>query len=163
MERFITSIEASLESENWLAALFMALAMPDICRSLERPVIGRTETGKWYEDWVTRYIEDEYISGSSEECKFYAHDFWLYRCTCLHAGTDPENKKRMMRFNFTPPLGTGYEVHLNHLDGKLQLQIDVFCRDMIAAVNRWHGEVKEDSDIIDRIDGLINISFASFG
>lgn len=54
MERFITSIEASLESENWLAALFMALAMPDICRSLERPDISPKTTGKWYRDWVTR-------------------------------------------------------------------------------------------------------------
>ncbi|MEG1111408.1 MAG: hypothetical protein RSE65_11895 [Hafnia sp.] len=63
MERFITSIEGSLENENWLAALFMALAMPDICRSLERPDIEQGTTGKWYKDWVTRYIEDKYTTG----------------------------------------------------------------------------------------------------
>ncbi|HEF0124995.1 TPA: hypothetical protein R8G81_004138 [Citrobacter youngae] len=163
MERFITSIEASLESENWLAALFMALAMPDICRSLERPDISPKTTGKWYKDWVTRYIEGEYTAGRFEECKFYAQDFWLYRCSCLHAGVDPENKKRMMKFNFTPPPGLGRLVHLNHYNGKLQLQIDVFCRDMIAAVNRWYEEVKEDPVIINRMDGLISISSASFG
>ena len=60
MERFIKSIESSIESENWLAALFMALAMPDICRSVERPKIGKGETGKWYKDWVSRYLENKY-------------------------------------------------------------------------------------------------------
>ncbi|PSZ18153.1 hypothetical protein [Escherichia sp. 4726-5] len=163
MKRFIASIEASLESENWLAALFMALAMPDICRSLERPDIEQGTTGKWYRDWVTRYIEDKYTASRFEKCKFYAQDFWLYRCSCLHAGTDPENKKRMMKFNFTPPPGSDSLVHLNYFDGKLQLQIDVFCRDMIAAANRWYEEVKEDPHIIGRLDGLINISSTSFG
>lgn len=141
----------------------MALAMPDICRSLERPDISPKTTGKWYRDWVTRYIEGEYTAGRFEECKFYAQDFWLYRCSCLHAGVDPENKKRMMKFNFTPPPGSGHLVHLNHYDGKLQLQIDVFCRDMIAAVNRWYEEVKEDPVIINRMEGLISISSASYG
>lgn len=103
MERFIKSIESSIESENWLAALFMALAMPDICRSVERPKIGKGETGKWYKDWVSRYLENKYTSGTHEQCRFYADDFWLYRCSCLHAGQDPENRKRMMQFNFTPP------------------------------------------------------------
>lgn len=163
MERFITSIEASLKSENWLAALFMALAMPDICRSLERPDIANGTTGKWYKDWVTRYIEEKYTSGRFEDCRFYAQDFWLYRCSCLHAGVDPENKKRMMKFNFTPPPSSGIKVHLNNLGGKLQLQIDVFCRDMITAVNRWNEEIKEDTEIINRMNGLINISLASFG
>lgn len=160
MERFITSIEASLESENWLAALFMALAMPDICRSLERPDIDQGTIGKWYKDWVSRYIEDKYTASRFEECKFYAQDFWLYRCSCFHSGVNPENEKRMMKFNFTPPIGSGKRVHLNNFNGKLQLQIDVFCRDMIAAVSRWNEEVKEDTEIINRMDGLINISLA---
>lgn len=160
MQRFIKSIDASLASENWLAALFMALAMPDICRSLERPNIGKGETGKWYKDWVSRYIEEKYINARFEECKFYAHDFWLYRCSCLHAGIDPENKKRMIKFNFTPPPGRGNQVHLNHMNGKLQLQIDIFCHDMIDAVNKWCEDNKDEQEINKRIDELINISLA---
>ncbi|EFH8488881.1 hypothetical protein PR278_003971 [Escherichia coli] len=163
MERFIKSIESSIESENWLAALFMALAMPDICRSVERPKIGKGETGKWYKDWVSRYLENKYTSGTHEQCRFYADDFWLYRCSCLHAGQDPENRKRMMQFNFTPPPRTNCQVHLNHLNGKLQLQIDVFCRDMIEAVNQWRTEVENTPEIKARMDSLINISLASFG
>ncbi|MCL5502246.1 hypothetical protein M5Y49_26730 [Escherichia coli] len=163
MERFIKSIESSLEHENWLAALFMALAMPDICRSVERPVIGRGEIGHWYKDWVTRYIEHKYTSARFEECRFYADDFWLYRCSCLHAGVDPQNEKRKMGFNFTPPPRNGNEVHLNHLGGKLQLQIDIFCKDMIEAVEQWVGEIKDNHEATQRMDSLINISSASFG
>lgn len=163
MEQFIKSIEASIQSENWLAALFMSLAMPDICRSLERPNIGRRETGYWYKNWVSRYIEEKYTSANFEECKFYADDFWLYRCSCLHAGVDLQNQKRMMNFNFTPPPASGCQVHLNNLGGKLQLQIDTFCRDMIDAVEQWRKEVDDDPEIIKRMDGLINISLAPFG
>lgn len=53
-------------------------------------------------------------------------------------------------------------MHLNHLNGKLQLQIDVFCRDMIEAVNQWRTEVEDTPEIKARMDSLINISLASF-
>lgn len=158
MDRFIESIKSSIENKNWLAALFIALAMPDICRSLERPVIPKGENGRWYKDWVSRYIEKKYTSSSMEGCRFYADDFWKYRCSCLHAGIDHESRKRMMKFNFTSPLGPGITVHMGNIDGKLQLQVDVFCHDMIEAVNQWCEDVRDNKEIIERMDNLINIS-----
>lgn len=158
MDNFIASIQKSLETENWLAALFMSLAMPDICRSVERPVIGRGEIGHWYKDWVTRYIEHKYIGSEFEECNFYADDFWLYRCSCLHAGMDAESKKRMMKFNFTPPLPGKGPIHQNFLGDRLQLQVDIFCHDMLDAVRRWLGENEADPVIQDRMKELIQIN-----
>lgn len=158
MDRFIDSIEASLESKNWMAALFLALAMPDICRSLERPKIGRGETGFWYKDWVNRYIADKYNSSRFEECNFYADDFWLYRCSCLHAGMDADSKGRMMKFCFTPPDDMGNSVHLNYIGDRLQLQIDIFCQDMITAVKDWLAETENNPDIKERMTDLIQIT-----
>ena len=43
MERFTTSIEGSLRTGNWFAALFLALALPDICAALEQPTAQETE------------------------------------------------------------------------------------------------------------------------
>ncbi|OKP29398.1 hypothetical protein [Serratia fonticola] len=157
MQRFIESVERSLDSENWFAALFIALALPDICRSLERPNIGNGETGRWYKDWVSRYIEDKYINSSFEECKFYADDFWLYRCSCLHSGLDAENKKRMMKFNFTPPLSAAAEVHKNYVGDRLQLQIDIFCRDMVEAVRTWLQDMNGNHEVHERMGNLIAI------
>lgn len=162
LERFIESIRLSLRSENWLAAIFMALAMPDICRSVERPVIGRGEIGHWYEDWVSRYIESKYIQGRFEETKFYAHDFWLFRCSSLHSGLDANNKKRMMKFFFTPPPGNGSSVHLNFMGDRLNIQVDIFCEDMIAAVMHWLAEMGDDPEIAERIDSLIKVEKESF-
>ena len=46
MDRFNTSIESSLKNQNWFAALFMDLAMPDICVALDAAAwLQRTATG----------------------------------------------------------------------------------------------------------------------
>ena len=57
MERFATSIESSLNSQNWFAALFMALALPDICAALEEP---NRPVGERYKDWFKRYLQPAY-------------------------------------------------------------------------------------------------------
>jgi hypothetical protein len=157
MQRFIDSVESSLRNENWFAALFMALALPDICRSLERPRIGAGEIGHWYKDWVSRYVEGKYIDAKFEECKFYAADFWLYRCSCLHSGLDAESKKRMMKFNFTPPHAAGIVIHKNYVRDRLQLQVDVFCLDMVEAVRSWLKDMNGNSEVYERMENLITI------
>lgn len=158
MQQFIDSIRQSLKNENWLAALFISLALPDICRSAERPNIKIGETGKWYKDWVTRYFEQKYIDGPREETKFYAQDCWLFRCSCIHSGLNVESQKRMMHFVFTPPGPDGRFAHKCFLGDKLQLQIDIFCNDMIESVEKWLSDVEGDKEIQERINNLIKIS-----
>lgn len=159
MQQFLESIELSVEHKNWYGALFMALAMPDICRSVERPVIAKGETGRWYRDWFDRYLSQTYSQGRFEETKFHAQDCWLFRCSCLHAGMDAENRRRMMKFRFTPPPeGYGICVHKNHINGTLQLQIDIFCQDVINAVRTWMREVDGDHDVQSRMEMLLKIN-----
>lgn len=159
MQQFIKSIEHSVKSKNWYGALFMALAMPDICRSLERPKIAQGEIGLWYRDWFDRYLSQNYSQSRLEETNFHAQDCWLFRCSCLHSGIDAENRKRMMKFCFTAPLeGDGICIHKNYLNGTLQLQVDIFCQDMISAVNTWMREMASNKDIQSRIEMLIKIN-----
>jgi hypothetical protein len=56
MQQFLISIRADIATKNWFGALFMTLAMPDICAALE----DGTTNGARYRDWFDRYLKAEY-------------------------------------------------------------------------------------------------------
>jgi hypothetical protein len=49
MDRFISSIRKSIEDENWFSALFLTLALTDICGALEKPPTGKLGAGQPHE------------------------------------------------------------------------------------------------------------------
>ncbi len=182
MERFATSIESSLNSQNWFAALFMALALPDICAALEEP---NRPVGERYKDWFKRYLQPAYdpanifemLSATSPEIlarlpteaiesmkstpapqatAFTAEDCYRLRCKCLHQGL-PERMEQD-RIHFTAPDSTRrLNVHRNSFNGVLQLSIDQFCRDVSQAALRWWQVAKQSKEISARAAQLIKI------
>lgn len=58
MQRFVDSIRKAVKDENWFSAIFIALAMPDICGNLEDPSVGNV--GKKYRKWFNQYLKDKY-------------------------------------------------------------------------------------------------------
>jgi len=182
MERFTNSINKSLESENWFSALFMTLALPDICGALEEP---NRPVGERYKDWFNRFLKSKYdpdtmyesmMATSPETIKdlpemiveqwksqpampataFSSEDCYRLRCKCLHQGL-PERMGND-RIHFTIPDPTGrMNFHKNSFNGVLQLSIDVFCTDVCNAVTEWSKEVHANTDIQQRIEELIKI------
>ena len=59
MERFVSSIEQSNETQNWNAALTMVLTLPDVCGRLADTKIS---SQKRYEAWFDRYLLPIYKS-----------------------------------------------------------------------------------------------------
>ena len=43
MRHFISAVNKSLENENWYAALFIALTLPDICGKIQYPYLNSSE------------------------------------------------------------------------------------------------------------------------
>ncbi|MCP2232868.1 hypothetical protein [Erwinia aphidicola] len=162
MRQFTEAITQSLQDKNWYAALFLSLAIPDICRSVENPKPERGEIGKLYANWFDRYLGQEYSSGEHEETRFYGYDCWMYRCSCMHSGLDFLDKKRLRLFVFTPPPAPGYIVHRNSIDNKLQLQIDCFCKDILDAVDKWMLDIKGKETYLQRMNSLLTISTAHY-
>ncbi len=181
MERFATSIEASIDNNNWLAALFMALAMPDICAALENP---ERQVGDRYKDWFNRYLKQTYnpentyelllatspdaVHGwppeaiesmkrkpASRETAFTAEDCYRLRCKCLHQGL-PE-RMGQDRIHFTKPHPTGIQIHKCSFNGVLQISIDVFCKDVAKAVLVWWDTAQAIPEISTRAQQLIKI------
>jgi hypothetical protein len=62
MQRFIHAIRTAVSGENWFAALFLALAVPDVCGALEDPSAG---VGDRYKNWFNRYLKQKYDPAKS--------------------------------------------------------------------------------------------------
>lgn len=161
MKRFTDAIRKSVQDENWFAALFLALCLPDICGSLETPT---ENVGVRYKRWFRSNLAIKY------DPMFSANDCYYFRCSCLHQGSETHVNLAHERIHFIPPPGNNI-VHLNKLNNVLQMQIDIFCEDIADAVDNWYESIaKNDEAIRLRIESLIKIHdikslrpFISFG
>ena len=182
MQRFIDSISRSVETENWFSALFLALAVPDVCGALENPDNG---VGERYRDWFNRYMRRKYnpenlfelVSETSpeslermpeeaikslksmppnSECAFTASDCYRFRCRCLHQGLSQKMGGEKIHFT-VPDKNNSITTHMSSFNGLYQLQIDIFCLDVCNAVRKWIDDISGNIEIENRIQELIEI------
>lgn len=187
MERFITSIRQSIESSNWFSALFISLAMPDICGSLETP---DEKNGVRYRRWFNENLKWKYDFNNQFEMlslmnpeliqKFKADSSFEGVIQDLKAKPVPEgtnftasdcyafrnaclhsgmSKDAKRRFSLTPPPPFGTRIHRNNIDGTLYLQIDILCEDICEAVELWAERVSVNDSIMARMAELIEVKF----
>jgi len=151
MKRFAQAIEESLESENWNAALFVALTLPDICCRMET---GRKVNKHTYAAWFEKYLGCFYTEGDTVFLAGY--DCYALRCALLHEGVadlaeQDARTKAIARFHFT--IAT-CDMVLD--DDVLQLDVRDFCRYVIFGVFEWLKEFQtNDSDHIAKLDTLL--------
>ena len=182
MQRFVDSIAKSVETENWFSALFLALAVPDVCGALEDPEAG---VGERYRSWFNRYMKRKYdpenlyelVSETSPEslermpheaieslksmppnaeCAFTASDCYRFRCRCLHQGLSQKMGGEKIHFT-APDKNKAITTHMSSFNGLYQLQIDIFCIDVCNAVKKWAADISGNVEIERRIEELIEI------
>jgi len=159
VDRFIDSVESSIQTENWYAALGIALAIPDICGWLENPSKKSQER---YQDWFDKYLSKNYKHPADHHFAFLASgDCYALRCSFLHQGIDDISNQRakevLARFVFT---STG--PHCNRIDDVLVLNVGKFCAEMCDAAREWHVAVKGTAEIQQRIQELMTIRSGPF-
>ncbi len=160
MERFVQSIEKSIQTENWYAAIAMALAIPDICGWIETPTVG---SQKRYEAWFNKYLLPAYKS------PFHGPDFtflsgsdcYALRCALLHEGTDEVLRQRardvVTRFAFST---TG--CHCCMVESVLLLNVQAFCAELCTGTRAWIQDVASNPDIQDRLRELLQVRTEGF-
>ena len=139
MKRFTQAIEKSLAEGNSYAALSLALALPDICANVCSPSAG---SQKRYVKWYNQFMLPKYIrhigADKKEHIFLRGEDCYALRCALLHEGTnnitDQRAQEALDSFNFVVP-PDGWTVHMNQDGNALQLQVDVFCRDICSSVH----------------------------
>ncbi len=78
MKHLFKEIEKSLNEENYYAALFMILTVPNICLSVKM----NKHLGINYINWFNENMPPKYIEYMSSK------DCYALRCAILHEGTD---------------------------------------------------------------------------
>lgn len=162
MKHFIDAIGNAITSENYFAALMMALTLPDICGRLENP---SSRSGARYINWFNQYMRPKYSRAVGADQRMHTflsgEDCYALRCALLHQGEfDIESQSAQIalsNFHFIFPPGNGNTIHMNTYNSTLQLQVDIFCREICEGVDVWLSDVSEDDEIMQRMSKLGSI------
>jgi len=142
MEKFIAALRQTIQDQNWHATLVVALTLPDICGRHAFPAItgGQERYTKWFDQYLSRNYVSRGGADGIQHIFLSGRDCYALRCSLLHEGTSAISHQRarvaLNNFHFiTPPKGG--RIHLNQIDNKLQLQIDIFGEEVASACEKW--------------------------
>lgn len=155
MEDTINSIRQALYDKNYLAALALALTIPDVCGHVEYP--SEKNVGKRYTDWCDKYFDDEFNGTATKNNpynipmppRFNAVDCYELRCAVLHSGnTDMDlNKVNFNKFKLYKEKST--HTGVEWIDGNTQsaksfinLNITHFCETMCDVAEKYYNSRK---------------------
>lgn len=165
MFHLVGAVRAALASGNQEAALFMALALPDVCASLESDD-GKT-TGRKYMAWFDRFMAANYVKavGAPQLGRISvflsASDCYALRCALLHQGSSDISDQRAQevldRIHFTVS-ASGRGSHLTKFNSVLLLDAGIFCEQVCAAVDGWLFHfLSTRPDRADRLGQLVKV------
>jgi hypothetical protein len=142
MDHLAAAVRTSIDHENWFAALGLSLTLPDICGRLEWPTVGsKTRYVQWCQSYLTPKYTREIGSYGQPNVFLHGEDTYALRCAVLHEGADSivnqSARKALESFRFVRPPQGGGTIHCNQYNNVLQLQVDVFCRDICDGVDEW--------------------------
>jgi hypothetical protein len=67
-------------------------------------------------------------------------DLYSLRCGIVHQGKSGNHKMTYSRIVFTLPVPNRVILHNNIINDALNLDAEIFCRDMINSVLRWYDQ-----------------------
>ena len=90
----VISIErAAVKHENWLAALALALMLPDICAEIEWP--GKKGGKRYAKRWENRFANTyRYATGPSDYVT--GKEIYRLRCAYLHEGSEVQSNRKKL-------------------------------------------------------------------
>lgn len=156
----IKSINDALETENHLAALALALTLPDICGQIEYPKLGVGQRYKhWFHNWVEHFYADpqgwtneETInsSGKAINPSLTAEMCYALRNAFLHSGnSDLGSKAKDFDFKLSL-LGADYRGEMRGRNRKVlnrSIWIDVsrLCKNLSKAAEDYYEHKGKDA------------------
>jgi len=135
MKDFLLQIKKGLDENLYLLSLFSALAIPDICGAMS------SENGdahfEKYTAWFDKYITPKYNGFLSGK------DCYLFRCSLLHQGSSQHPGSNYKRVLFIEPSATTLIAHNNILNDALNIDVKIFCNDIVLSAEEWLKENQE--------------------
>lgn len=135
MESYINEIRKALEVGLYHLGLSATLVLPDICGAMQSNN-GLANNYK-YKKWFNKYVAKKYRGTlTAEEC-------YNFRCSFLHQGSTQHFKSEYSRILFVVPNGQ-YILHGNIINDALNLDVMIFCEDVLCGVEQWLENQKEN-------------------
>jgi len=161
MKHLLASLESAIQARNHYAALAIALALPDICGWVQDPKQpSKARCVAWFEKYLQRMYTRPATRLSPEHIFLRGTDFYALRCAYLHEGRDEIVDQRAQQvlesFQFVVP-PSGSQVHCNQSNNTLQLQVDIFCREVAEGTSQFLADVASNADAIQRLGQLLLI------
>jgi hypothetical protein len=147
MENYLNSLQQLIVQCNWPACLIISLTLPDICAKHITRYQGGSQAR--YSQWFNEYMLHNYKHeiGADHEVHVFlsGDDCYALRCSLLHEGSTSISHQSardvLDDFEFVTPPVRGGSIHNNQFNTKLQLQIDVFSKEILDACTKWWSEL----------------------
>lgn len=97
-----------------------------------------------YMKWFDKYIAPKYKN--HEKVFLTSLDCYNFRCSLLHQGSTQHPKSIYSRILFVEPSVKGIVLHSNIINNALNIDVSIFCRDIISGVEEWLKD-NEETDI----------------
>lgn len=146
MKPLTDEIMNCLRKQLWYAAVVLTLILPDVCAALESPD-GRTSKNRykaWYETWLRHKYD-----------MVRAEDLYLLRCGVAHQGKLRHPAMQYERIFFTLRSRSGFFAHKNRVDKALNLDLVMFCKDVIDSVEAWYSNKQNDLNVRMNLSHLV--------
>lgn len=134
MDDMFNEIMRGLDAGVYQLALNMTLCIPDICAALESEN-GEASRSK-YTAWFDKHMVDTTMMSSA--------DCYYFRCAFLHQGTTEHEKSRFKKILFIEPTASPGILHNNIFNDVLNIDVRLFCVQMIASASKWYSNIKDD-------------------
>lgn len=135
MDDHLIAIKKDVESQNYYSALFLTIALPSICGALES--VDGLDTKTKYIAWYDHYVKDLFLTGS---------DCYKLRCSLLHQASTVNSESSLVRVVFTFPVASGNTFHNNIINGALNLDVPLFCSELVRATDEWISKMEEENN-----------------
>lgn len=143
LQQMIDAVSQAIEYQNWYAALFICLSLPDICSSMDEKFSQSTQKGR-YSAWFDRYIP---VTFKIAPTNFTGEDCYYFRCQLLHKGVGHQEYPRGVDVVFVAPPDEQHMIslHMNRIGNTQQMRVDLFCHGILEAVCKWANERSPES------------------
>lgn len=134
MRDLLDQIEQALRGNLYYVALFPTLAIPDMCAALESEdgIATRERYIAWFDEWVAGRYAGMLDGG----------DCYFFRCSLLHQGSSQNARSSYSRVLFIEPGASTNVLHCNVINDALNIDVRIFCMDMVAAAREWLNRVE---------------------
>ncbi|MGR8808675.1 hypothetical protein [Leuconostoc citreum] len=159
---FLVDMNNCLKNGQNNAALFIALALPDICSSTDMPRFGNT-VKKRYTQWIDEYFIKQ--NGYDKNVTMSSNDVYLLRCAYLHSGLDKLTQKAtsdiIEKFVFVFSPSKTITMHRNSIinNGIATMQLDTqkFCREIEKSVNLFIEDSIDNKTVEDNSKNILHV------